>query len=85
MRIDLVTRGVWRSEVLLDVFQLDELVHDRIDRQTTGAVDLELLRDVASVGDDGVGREIELPRDLLVRHALDDADDDLSFAWREGL
>jgi len=85
MRIDLVTRGVWRSEVLLDVFQLDELVHDRIDRQTTGAVDLELLRDVASVGDDGVGREIELPRDLLVRHALDDADDDLAFARCEGL
>ena len=85
MRIGLVTRGAWRLEVLLDVLQLDELIHDRIDRQTTGAVDLELLRDVASVGDDGVGREIELPRDLLVRHALDDADDDLAFAWSEGL
>lgn len=85
MRIDLVTRGALRLEVLLDVLQLDELIHDRIDRQTTGTVDLELLRDVASVGDDGVGREIELPRDLLVRHALDDADDDLAFAWREGL
>ena len=70
---------------MLDVLQLDELVHDRIDRQTTGAVDLELLRDVASVGDDGVGREVELSRYLLVRHALDDADDDLTFAWREGL
>ena len=32
-----------------------------------------------------MGREIELPRDLLVRHALDDADDDLTFAWCEGL
>ena len=85
MRIDLVTRGAWRLEVLLDVLQLDELIHDRIDRQTTGAVDLELLRDVASVGDDGVGREIELPCDLLVCHALDDTDDDLTFAWREGL
>lgn len=85
MRIDLVTRGAWRLEVLLDVLQLDELIHDRIDRQTAGAVDLELLRDVASVGDDSVGREIELPRDLLVRHALDDADDDLAFARCEGL
>ena len=85
MRIDLVTRGAWRLEVLLDVLQLDELIHDRIDRQTAGAVALELLRDVASVGDDGVGREIELPRDLLVRHALDDADDDLAFARCEGL
>ena len=37
------------------------------------------------MGDDGVGREVELPRDLFVRHALDDADDDLAFAWREGL
>lgn len=27
-------------EVLLDVFELDELVHDRIDRQTAGAMDL---------------------------------------------
>ena len=80
-----MTRGVWRLEVLLDVLQLDELIHDRIDRQTTGAMDLELLRDVASVGDDGVGREVELSRYLLVRHALDDADDDLAFAWREGL
>ena len=85
MRIDLVTRGAWRLEVLLDVLQLDELIHDRIDRQTTGAVDLELLRDVASVGDDGVGREIELPCDFLVRHTLDDADDDLAFARSEGL
>ena len=85
MRIDLVTRGAWRLEVLLDVLQLDELIHDRIDRQTAGAVDLELLRDVASVGDDGVGREVELPRDLFVRHALDDADDDLAFARSEGL
>ena len=85
MRIDLVTRGAWRLEVLLDVLQLDELIHDRIDRQTAGAVDLELLRDVASVGNDGVGREVELARDLLVRHALDDADDDLTFAWCEGL
>lgn len=85
MRIDLVTRGAWRLEVLLDVLQLDELIHDRIDRQTAGAVDLELLRDVASVGDDGVGREVELACDLLVRHALDDADDDLAFAWCEGL
>lgn len=85
MRIDLVTRGAWRLEVLLDVLQLDELIHDRIDRQTTGTVDLELLRDVASVGDDGVGREVELSRDLLVRHTLDDADDDLAFARCEGL
>lgn len=85
MRIDLVTRGARRLEVLLDVLQLDELIHDRIDRQTTGTVDLELLRDVASVGDDGVGREIELACDLLVRHALDDADDDLAFARCEGL
>ena len=37
------------------------------------------------MGDDGVGREVELARDLLVRHALDDADDDLTFAWCEGL
>ena len=80
-----MTRGAWRLEVLLDVLQLDELIHDRIDRQATGTVDLQLLRDVASVGDYGVGREIELPCDLLVRHALDDADDDLAFAWREGL
>ena len=85
MRIDLVTRGAWRLEVLLDVLELDELIHDRIDRQTAGAGDLELLRDVASVGDAGVGREVELPRDLLVRHALDDADDDLAFARCEGL
>lgn len=40
MRIDLVTRGAWRLEVLLDVLQLDELIHDRIDRQTARAVDL---------------------------------------------
>ena len=85
MRIDLVTRGAWRLEVLLDVLQLDELIHDRIDRQTAGAVDLELLRDVASVGDDGVGREVELARDLFVRHTFDDANDDLAFAWCEGL
>ena len=70
---------------MLDVLQLDELIHDCIDRQATGTVDLQLLRDVASVGDDGVGREIELPRDLLVRHTLDDADDDLTFARCEGL
>ena len=80
-----MTRGAWRLEVLLDVLQLDELIHDRIDRQTTGAVDLELLRDVASVGDDGVGREIELPRDRPCSSCLDDADDDLAFARCEGL
>ena len=40
MRIDLVTRGAWRLEVLLDVLQLDELIHNRIDRQTAGAVNL---------------------------------------------
>ena len=40
MKIDLVTRGAWHLEVLLDVLQLDELIHDRIDRQTTGTVDL---------------------------------------------
>lgn len=27
-------------EVLLDILELDELVHDRIDRQTAGAMDL---------------------------------------------
>ena len=37
---ELTFGGAWRLEVLLDVLQLDELIHDRIDRQTTGTVDL---------------------------------------------
>ena len=39
---------------MLDVLELDELVHDGVDRQTTGTVDLQLLGDVAAVCDDRV-------------------------------
>ena len=70
---------------MLDVLELDELVHDGVDRQTTGAVDLQLLRDVAAVCDDRVCREVELTCYLLVRHTLDHADDDFTFARGECL
>ena len=77
--------GRQRSEVLLDVLELDELVHDGVDRQTTGAVDLQLLGDITAVCDDRVRREVELTCYLLVRHALDHADDDFTFARGERL
>ena len=70
---------------MLDVLELDELVHDSVDRQTTGAVDLQFLGDVAAVCDDRVRREVELTRYLLVRHTLDHADDDFTFARGERL
>ena len=43
--------SVSRLEVLLDLVELYQLIHNSVDRETTRAVDLELLGDVPSVRD----------------------------------
>ena len=47
-------------------------------------MNLQLARDVAPVSDDGIDGDEELRSYLLVRHALDQADDDflLAFGYR---
>ena len=48
--------SVSRLEVLLDLVELYQLIHNSVDRETTRAVDLELLGDVPSVRDYRVRR-----------------------------
>lgn len=72
-------------QILLDILELYELVHDRIDGQSARAVYLQFLGDVAPVGDDGVSGEVELSSYLLIGHPLDDTDDDLPLPWSEAL
>ena len=67
-------RGVFLS---LDVAQLHQFVHDGIDGQAAGTVDLQLAGDVPPMGDDRMGGELELIRDLPIGHALHHTHHDL--------
>lgn len=72
--------------VLLLQFYLvnaDEFVDDCVDGKTGGGVDLQLTRDVAAVGGDGVYREAQFVGNLLAGHTLGNAGDNLPLALRE--
>ena len=63
-------KGKGKKELLLDVAQFHQLVHNGIDGQAAGTVDLQLAGDVPPMGDDRMGGEIEPIRNLPIGHAL---------------
>ena len=57
-----------------------QVVGNGIDGQTCQGVNLQFADDVAAVGDDGVDGDEQLVSNLLVRHALNKADNDFLLA-----
>ena len=81
---------IWSRNRLFFAFhrnfaQLDQLIDDGVDGETTGRMDLQLSGDVAAMRNDRMRGDAEAVGYLAVRHALDDADDNLFFPRTEVL
>ena len=72
-------------ELLLDVTQFHQFVHDGIDGQATGTMDLQLTGDIPPVCDDRMGREEEAVGNLPIGHALHHTNHDLLFTLAQQL
>ena len=66
-----------------EIALINEIVGYGIDGQTGNRSDIELLGNVAPVGDDRIDRDEQMVGNLLVRHALYEADDDVLLAFRD--
>ena len=59
------------------------MIDDGIDGESGRTVDLQFSGDVSPVGDDRIDRDAEMVGDLLVGHALNEADHHVLFAFAQ--
>ena len=63
---------------------IDEVVCDGVNGEARKRVYLQFARNVATMRDDGVDGDEQVSRYLFVRHTLNETDDNLFLALRDG-